>query len=872
MDGSRRQQPKQLAELAGRWAGEARRLLAERDRVEALAAQSRSQLVARIRPLTVWGIPCTVLPLMVADRQLLTAIGVARGLPVIAPDILEWLRRLPGEVAWAQRALKAETGLWRSFASAEAKQEAQAAAAWLSSVDAFAHRVDLDGVLAAALPPRPALRALEDALEPKLGIAEQLGCGSASVTMLSAEFLEGLPASARAVDAAVTAWHRTRQEVIQAAHQAKRCEASLVVSAMPLERLRDVTKETLHLRPLHRRGWTTVGQVLANEGRLTGVPGLGDATSEKVIDAAHALWRRVLDEVPVTIDGTRRTVEAEALLRALHRYLGQRAVVATLGQDSHLLNELGSLARAVPGQCARVVLACRDDHARQQVAATLSGLPSRLAAYRRVHVPDCSPWEDYLRRAGDYRAALAELGLSIEGGGKVHGDLPEEIIAAVRALELRRDHLHVSLRGYQAFAARFALVQKKVLIGDEMGLGKTIEALAVLAHLYSGGRTHFLVICPAAVVTNWVREVTEKSDLMAHRLHGPQREAATRAWHRRGGVAVTTYETLGWYIRHTRQITVDCLIVDEAHYIKNPATQRSRRSATLMALAPRVILMTGTPLENRVDEFRQLVSYIRPDLALDQTEIAPRRFRAQVAPVYLRRNQEDVLPELPERFEVEEWVPLSGADRTSYREAVHQGNFMAMRQAAMLNGSDSCKIQRLREIVEEAAANGRKVIVYSFFRAVLEQAVAAAPGPVFGPLNGSVPSAKRQAMIDDFSKVEGGAVLIAQVQAGGVGLNIQAASVVVICEPQFKPSTEEQAIARAHRMGQARVVQVHRLLSEEGVDRRLVEILAGKRRVFDDFARPSALAAGAPEAYDLSEVAIARQIIDEERRRLFTPQ
>lgn len=112
-------------------------------------------------------------------------------------------------------------------------------------------------------------------------------------------------------------------------------------------------------------------------------------------------------------------------------------------------------------------------------------------------------------------------------------------------------------------------------------------------------------------------------------------------------------------------------------------------------------------------------------------------------------------------------------------------------------------------------------------------------------------------------------MLVAQIQAGGVGLNIQAASVVVICEPQLKPTTEWQAIARARRMGQLNSVQVHRLLSEDAVDERIVEILARKSALFDEFARVSETAEAAPEAIDVSEAELARQVVAVERERLF---
>ncbi|MCB0056385.1 MAG: DEAD/DEAH box helicase, partial [Caldilineaceae bacterium] len=427
-----------------------------------------------------------------------------------------------------------------------------------------------------------------------------------------------------------------------------------------------------------------------------------------------------------------------------------------------------------------------------------------------------------------------------------------------------------SLRGYQSFGARFGLVQRKVVIGDEMGLGKTVEAIAVLAHLRANGSHHALVICPAAVVTNWVREVSSKSKLAAHRLHGPDRGAAAEYWRRKGGVAVTTFDSLNWLHQNVSGLKeLACVVIDEAHYIKNPDAIRTRNSRRLLDSCERAILLTGTPLENRIEEFRNLIGYLRPDLVVDATEIAPRRFRRQVAPAYLRRNQEDVLTELPELVEVEEWLPLTGADAAAYRDAVSAGNFMAMRQAAMIGGDKSAKVARLVEIVEEAEDNGRRVVVFSYFRDVLDQVAAALPGRVFGPLTGSVAPIKRQEMVDQFSNAGHGAVLVAQIVAGGVGLNIQSASVVVICEPQLKPTMEWQAVARARRMGQLESVQVHRLLSEEGVDQRIREILARKAELFAEFARISETAESAPEAYDVSEAELAREIIAEERERLF---
>jgi hypothetical protein len=132
-------------------------------------------------------------------------------------------------------------------------------------------------------------------------------------------------------------------------------------------------------------------------------------------------------------------------------------------------------------------------------------------------------------------------------------------------------------------------------------------------------------------------------------------------------------------------------------------------------------------------------------------------------------------------------------------------------------------------------------------------------------------------MVDELTSASGPAVLVAQIQAGGVGLNIQAASVIIIAEPQLTPSIEEQAIARAHRMGQVRPVDVHRLLCEDSVDQRVLELLADKRAAFDEYARRSDMANVTPDAIDTaadkaaataSETELRTAIVAAERRRL----
>jgi SNF2 family DNA or RNA helicase len=182
------------------------------------------------------------------------------------------------------------------------------------------------------------------------------------------------------------------------------------------------------------------------------------------------------------------------------------------------------------------------------------------------------------------------------------------------------------------------------------------------------------------------------------------------------------------------------------------------------------------------------------------------------------------------------------------------------------------------EVVDEATSNGRKVVIFSFFRDVIEIIISALGPAAVGPLTGSTTPAARQAMVDEFTEKKERMVLVSQIQAGGVGLNIQAASVVILAEPQWKSTMEDQAIARCHRMGQVRTVDVHRLLTEDSVDQRMLEILATKAALFDEYARRSELKDASPDAIDVSDLeatkeassqaADERRIVEMERRRL----
>ncbi|WP_042369497.1 DEAD/DEAH box helicase [Streptacidiphilus neutrinimicus] len=686
------------------------------------------------------------------------------------------------------------------------------------------------------------------------------------------------------------------------ARQLREQQAVAALEEIPVARLNDVTEGRLRVGVLEAAGYGTVGRVhRAEPYDLLRVPGIGRATAAQAKAAAAALAQAALDATAVRIDPDDRTEAATDLVTALYPFVqAGRALPAACEQAAGLAAGLEPLLTTAAPAHSFATWWFTSGRRRSAANDALASLESVLGdAYRNSADEACAQaLTDLLRRPGSVDEAWWEfvtrpvefytvLGELAETGpvdtSAAEGHMPDELAAQVRTQPLDVTGLKVSLRGYQAFGARYALARRKVVLGDEMGLGKTIQAIATLAHLASDGERHFLVVCPASVLVNWLREIETRSTLAAFRLHGPERVLAHNAWRERGGVAVTTFEGLrhldhapGTGAADVPQLAMT--VVDEAHYVKNPAAQRAKNVGALVECSDRALYLTGTVMENHVGEFRNLLGQLQPELvaALRDTDqlAGAAAFRRAVAPAYLRRNQQDVLTELPEVVHTDEWAEFSPGDAAVYHDAVLAGNFQAMRRAAYAAPGESAKLDRLAEIVREAAAAGEKVLVFSFYRDVLA-AVAhrltadQGTGPaLFGPLSGSTGAAARQDTVDAFTAHGGPAVLLSQIQAGGVGLNLQAASVVILCEPQIKPALEQQAVARAHRMGQTRRVRVHRLLTPDSVDQRLLTLLSRKERLFDAYARRSDAAELSPEALDVADTSLARQIIEEEQQRL----
>ncbi|WP_375411016.1 SNF2-related protein [uncultured Bradyrhizobium sp.] len=416
------------------------------------------------------------------------------------------------------------------------------------------------------------------------------------------------------------------------------------------------------------------------------------------------------------------------------------------------------------------------------------------------------------------------------------------------------------------------------VLADDMGLGKTVQILALLALEKSRGNliSPALVVAPTSLMSNWVNEARKFApDLKVLLLHGADRKQSfTRiAEH---DLILTTYpliardrETLiarHWHIA----------VLDEAQTIKNPDAATSRLIRDVKA--KHRFCLTGTPMENHLGELWSIMSFANPGYLGDKAAFArqwrtPIEKRADAAraavlahrvkPFLLRRTKAEVAAELPLKTEILETIVLEGRQRDLYdsirlsmsakvRQAIAARGLakshivvlealLRLRQVccdpALLKLDDgvdrpSAKLDRLLEMVRELLSEGRRIIVFSQFTSMLAliRFRLDAESVRYSVLTGK--TSDRKGAIETF---QGGAtdVFLVSLKAGGVGLNLTAADTVIIFDPWWNPAVEQQAIDRAHRIGQDKAVFVHRLVAAGTVEEKMDELKARKRALAD---------------------------------------
>ena len=413
------------------------------------------------------------------------------------------------------------------------------------------------------------------------------------------------------------------------------------------------------------------------------------------------------------------------------------------------------------------------------------------------------------------------------------------------------------LFGYQMRGIDTLLNNPSVLLADEMGLGKTIQAIAALRILAARQAIRrALIICPVGLIAQWRRQIRIWApDLPISTAVGPG-DQRIAAWRANARLFLSNFESVraDLYGRSSSaRRSWDVVVVDEAQRIKNA---ESDVAAVVKSLERwRSWALTGAPLENRLDDLLSVLDFVAPG-EFDASAMAP-GFRSLMGRVQLRRRRNEVLDDLPPKFASVIGLDLTAAQRDAYRKAEEKGTVwlrslgrelhishvleLILRLKQICNfcpeTGDSAKIRDLRNRLEEFRASNARALIFSQFVeqpfGVLRIAQELKP---FRPLVivGAMDRSARAAAIDAFERDQSRSVLVLSLRAGGIGLNLTAASRVVHFDRWWNPAVESQAEDRAHRIGQTRPVEVFAYLCADTVEERIAKILDEKKALFAD--------------------------------------
>ena len=644
--------------------------------------------------------------------------------------------------------------------------------------------------------------------------------------------------------------------------------------------IKDLSKSftRLPIQALEANHITTMYDLLKyNHRQLEALNGIGDETADKLMLALHRSTAAIKKQIHYRIDLEHLTDRDKEILQEIYFYLHTKENYAKLNaiyqetergiqeayDNSGLIQNFFGWIFSSRKKKQKFLTAVEDVKYFNQSSyvETIMQFYDNCTALKNVDFETIL--QDYKEHAIQYYTVIEKFA-DIEIKDDVDEDIDVSLLKQIQATPLFLESFHTELRHYQEFGTKYILHQKRVLLGDEMGLGKTIQAIAAMNHLHHKGHRYFLVICPAGLLLNWKREIEKLTDMQAYMLHGTC-ISDFEIWKSDGGIAIINYEGLDKII-FDKDFPLDMVVVDEAHFVKNKEAQRTRNTVRMIEQAEYALYMTGTAIENNVDEMCYLIECLNPSIASEVKDMKylakADLFRKKIAPVYLRRKRVDVLMELPELTIHDEWCMMNEEEVISYRKAVESENFMAMRRVSW-GSLNSTKAERMVELCLQALGEGRKVVIFSYFLETLSFVTDLLLGKSLPVISGKLSLEKRQEILRQFDEPVA-RVLPIQINVGGIGLNIQTAEIVILCEPQLKPSDEMQAISRVYRMGQINHVFVYRLLSADTIDEVLVKRLHEKQNIFNQFADESEIS---DQLEQLKEDDI-QTLIQSERKKL----
>ncbi|MFC0314231.1 DEAD/DEAH box helicase [Gordonia phosphorivorans] len=448
--------------------------------------------------------------------------------------------------------------------------------------------------------------------------------------------------------------------------------------------------------------------------------------------------------------------------------------------------------------------------------------------------------------------------------------------------------LHATLRPYQQRGVEWLHALGRIgaggVLADDMGLGKTVQVIALLAcrRDQAPAAPPALVVCPMSVIGNWQRELTRFAPglgVVVH--HGTGRDAAALS-SSATAVVLTTFATLTRDRESFTGLPWDLLVVDEAQHVKNSRTAAAK---ALRALdVPRRIALTGTPVENRLEDLRSVIDLVNPGLLgtassfrsrfaepieRDRDPRALERLNALTRPFVLRRLKTDpaIAADLPEKTELTVRTNLTAEQAGLYQailndlhEALEDRSYLGARRQTVLaaltrlkqvcnhpahylgDGSPmlrrgrhrSGKVELITDLATTLVDEGDRGLIFTQFAAFAEL-LSQWLGPILGRdvpvLHGGLPRARRDELVADFGRDDGPPIMVATLKAGGTGLNLVAANQVIHADRWWNPAVEEQATDRAYRIGQTRAVQVRKFVCVGTLEERIDELIAAKREL-----------------------------------------
>lgn len=497
-------------------------------------------------------------------------------------------------------------------------------------------------------------------------------------------------------------------------------------------------------------------------------------------------------------------------------------------------------------------------------AIRVFGMDYRNRRWREIKLAsdELTPFKQE-KKIGSFTKSYLELQNSSIPGSKSRPTAPSfwDLVYALLQPPLILDQIENlflphDLFSFQKTGIQFLMGNESALLADEMGTGKTVQTVVAIRLLMQKGSANYaLVVCPVSVLRQWDEHFRDWApELLVTVVRGNQRTRALD-WSMPAHVYIAAYDTLRKDIDENvlpreSMSKFDVVVLDEAQYIKNADSARAK--AVRRIKASRRWALTGTPIENKIEDMVAIFDFLRPRY-LTPYDLYPTGLRKKVAPYFLRRLKKDVLLDLPPIIRQEFWLELDNNQRNAYESVLSEGQaelgqlgkkvrktdiFRVLNKLKQIcnfapNKDNSPKLELLIEQIETIVESEQKVIVFSQY---ISEGIEKIEGSIekYGVSKIIGGQTDRDYQVMQFQQTENIAVLIASVRAGGVGLNLQAASYVVHFDHWWNPAVMWQAESRAHRKGQNRTVNVYSYWVADTIEEKIYQTLKAKGLLFAD--------------------------------------